>query len=116
IVKELGFLPLAIEQAAAYISEESKDIFAFLRIYSHYRKQIHLKRPEGNWPYQAEIGTTYRLSFVAVEERNQSAADMLRLFAFLHPDGILVEFLKAGHKGLPEPLSRMIIDEFAFNE
>src|SRR5947207_1935573 len=116
IVKELQFLPLAIEQAAAYIGEESRNIFTFREIYSRYRKQIHLTRPEGNWPYHAEIGTTYLLSFVAVDERNQPAADLLRLFAFLNPDGILVEFLKAGHEGLPYPLAQLIRDDFALNE
>src|SRR5947207_4238958 len=40
IVKELGYLPLAIEQAAAYIREQSKNIFTFLEIYSRYRKRI----------------------------------------------------------------------------
>lgn len=34
IVEELGFLPLAIEQAAAYIRESLKDIFKFLPVYS----------------------------------------------------------------------------------
>ena len=33
IVEELGFLPLAIEQAAAYIRESLKDIFKFLPVY-----------------------------------------------------------------------------------
>ncbi len=81
VVNELGFLPLALEQAASYIREQLKDIFAFRTVYSSHRKQFHSERPEGNWSYHAEVGTTWRLSFDAVEKRNKSAKNLLRLFA-----------------------------------
>ena len=41
IVEELGFLPLAIEQASAYIREISKDIFKFLPLYKKDKKKYH---------------------------------------------------------------------------
>jgi hypothetical protein len=41
IVIELGCLPLAIEQASAYIREESKDLFKFMSSYRNNRKRLH---------------------------------------------------------------------------
>ena len=38
IVTELGFLALAVEQAAAYIRVQLKDIFKFLGVYKEHRK------------------------------------------------------------------------------
>ena len=115
IVNELGFLPLALDQAAAYIRVQlKKNIFEFRKIYKNYRKQIHLERPRGNWPYHSEIATTWLLSFKAVENRNETASILLKLFAFLNPDGILVDFLQAGQAGLPDSLQKLIENEFLF--
>lgn len=54
IVKELGFLPLAIEQAAAYIREASRDIFMFLPSYRQNRKTHHARISKGNRNYYTE--------------------------------------------------------------
>ena len=113
IVEELGFLALAIEQAAAYIREASKNIFNFLGEYYCHRKVLS-RRPRGNWAYQHVIATTWSLSFKIVKERNTDAAQLLNLFAFLNPDEILIEFLDAGRAGLPESLNTLIGDSFNF--
>jgi NB-ARC domain len=51
IVMTLGFLALAIEQAAAYIREQLKDIFKYMNVYSSHRKALHSRRTRGNWEY-----------------------------------------------------------------
>jgi len=96
IVSELGFLPLAIEQAAAFIREVSKDLFRFLNTYRENRKLIHERIPHGNWNYSASIATTWLLSFEAVTARNPYAAKLLQLLCFLDPDSISLDFLKEG--------------------
>ena len=114
IVEELGFLPLAIEQAAAYIRESLKDIFRFLPVYTVNRDKVLAQRPRGVWPYPYVVATTWSLSFEMVKDRNPGAVQLLNLFAFLNPDEILVEFLEAGRDGLSEPLKTMIADTFEF--
>ena len=114
IVEELGFLALAIEQAAAYIREASKNIFNFLGEYYSHRKVLS-RRPRGNWAYQHVIATTWSLSFKIVKERNTDAAQLLNLFAFLNPDEILIEFLEAGRAALTESLNTLIGDSFNLN-
>jgi tetratricopeptide (TPR) repeat protein len=122
VVKELGSLPLAIDQAAAYIREQlNRDISQFMTIYARHRKQFLNKIPGGNWDYHSEnryrvVATTWRLCLDAVEDRSKDAAQLLRLFAFMNPDGILLEFLKAGTSSLPVVLQELIQNSFAFND
>src|SRR5271154_2665570 len=52
IVKELGYLALAIEQAAAYIREaSSRDLFKFLPAYQKDRQSHHSRLSKGNRIY-----------------------------------------------------------------
>ena len=116
IVQELGRLPLAIEQAGAYIREVSKDIFKFLPSYRKNRQKYHQRVPRGNWSYQNSVGTTWRLSFDRIEENNVSAVKLLRLLSFLNPDGILTDFLQAGKESLDSDLQTIIADSEIFYE
>jgi NB-ARC domain len=106
IVKELGCLPLAIEQAAAYIREDSKDLFNFLPSYRKNRKKHHSRASTAiRMYYNESVATTWHLSFQRIEENNVDASKLLRLLAFLNPDGILVDFLQAGEGGLEYPMA-----------
>ena len=70
IVKVLGYLALAIEQAAAYIREELKDIFKFRTIYDTQRSQFHDRQSTSNSYYKNTVATTWLMSMEAVESRN----------------------------------------------
>ena len=101
IVKVLGYLALAIEQAAAYIREELKDIFKFCTIYATQRSQFHYRQSIGNTYYKNTIATTWLMSMEAIESRNHQAGQLLRLLAFMNPDGISIGFLEAGRYAFP---------------
>src|SRR5579859_2878348 len=103
IVAELGYLPLAIEHAAAFIRQSLADISKFLDIV-----------PKQNYAYSRAVAATFLLSFDAVKKINPNAAELLTLFAFLNPDGILIDFLQAGRNGLGEPLKTLVGDSFGF--
>jgi tetratricopeptide (TPR) repeat protein len=110
IVKELGFLPLAIEQAAAYIREASHDIFQFLPGYLNDRKFYHARTSKGNRMYSNSLATTWHLSFQQVQKNSNDAAELLKLLAFLNPDGVLIEFLERGREGLTPELQALVTD------
>jgi tetratricopeptide (TPR) repeat protein len=116
IVREVGCLPLAIEQAAAYIREVSKDIFQFLPSYRNNRKCHHSRTPKGNWKYGESIASTWHLSFKQVEQNNKGASRLLQLLAFLNPDGIYTDFLEAGKDALETGLQTVIGDPDTFHE
>jgi len=117
IVKELGFLPLAIEQAAAYIREALKNLSKFLRTYKENLKN-HLERASkaNRSYYKDSVATTWRLSFQRIEETNSDAAELLRLFAFLNPDGILTDFLEAGKDEVNGELNEILTSSYRLHE
>ena len=97
IVRSLGFLALAIEQAAAYIREElARDIFMFRPIYLGQRRQLLDRQTAGNY-YKNTVATTWLLSMAVIEGRNPQANQLLRIFAFMNPDGISLEFLRPAY-------------------
>jgi tetratricopeptide (TPR) repeat protein len=104
LARELDGLPLALEQAAAYIVERRA---TFQRYLESYRTR-GLKLVEARLPalgrYAKSVATTWVANFEAVEEESPAAADVLRLSAFLAPDAIPFELLTKGASGLGSEL------------
>ena len=113
IVKELGYLPLAIEQAAGYIRTSSDGITGFLSVYNSNRKQI-LNRP-GPRSYPTSVAATWQLSFNKIRRENPKALELLNLFAFLNPDEIMVGFLQAGKECHDESIRYLLSEPCVFN-
>jgi len=117
IVKELACLPLAIEQASAYIREASRDLFKFLPSYRNDRKTHHARLSKGNRSYYSgSVSTTWHLSFERIEQNNSDAPKLLRLLSFLNPDGILTDFLDTGKEGLSAELAEIVSQDDRLNE
>ena len=121
IVKELGCLPLAIEQAAAFIRESKRSINEYLPLYRKSRstrQKLQKWTPKGNRKYQYSVATTWQMSFDLVRRNPESpdAVLLLQLLAFLNPDLILVEFLQAGSNGLDENLRNLLNDDVELEE
>lgn len=115
IVMLLGNLPLAIEQAAAYIREVSKNIFNFIQRYTETRLLFDRERQKGVRDYEYSVATTWSMSFSQIEANNSDASTLLRLMAFLNPDGILIEFLEAGRDGVDDHLRQILPDSDRFD-
>ena len=108
IVKELHYLPLAIEQAAAYIRMIAGDFATYREEYHKDRKGMNQWMPPGNKQYPYSVAKTFSISFDKVKSIHPQAANLLRLISFLNPDGILIEFLVAGVDGLESDLRNTI--------
>jgi tetratricopeptide (TPR) repeat protein len=111
IVEELGHLPLAIEQAAAYI-RNSQNISEYLHVYRQNRFFLLRDKPKGNYSYQESVGTTWKISLDQLKTTDANAIKLIELLAFLNPDEILIEFLKAGNMGLPPELKLIVNNDF----
>jgi tetratricopeptide (TPR) repeat protein len=96
IVQTLDGLPLALEQAAAYIEENECGLAGYLQRYHTQRNFFFQYRGEFISEHPEPISTTWKLSFQKVEEANVTAADVLRLCAFLAPDAIPEEIITKG--------------------
>lgn len=100
---ELGDLPLALVQAAAYVHSRQSRFDDYLASYCERR----LRLLEGGEPddYPASVATTWALNFEDVERTSAASAEILRLSAFLAPDRIPLEILTLGASELGPTLS-----------
>ncbi|KAJ7752691.1 P-loop containing nucleoside triphosphate hydrolase protein [Mycena metata] len=85
IVKELYYLPLAIIQAAAFISK-SEDLDGYLALYhSNRARLLSEKAAQSHDDYAQTVFTTWQISF---NQLGHLAATLLQLCSFLHYTGI----------------------------
>src|SRR6202035_5014921 len=109
IVRELGWLPLAISQAAAFI--RSSDLYTFLSVFRSNQREFLADSPEGNHPYPRSISMTWLL---CLQRLSSDSNELVELLSFLNPDEILVEFIEAGSSALDENLRRIVQNKFSF--
>ncbi len=115
LVKELGGLPLALDQAGAYIEETGCSLSWYLNLYKRHSAKL-LKQRDPSPEYPQSVATTWSLSFQKVAKANPVSAEMLRLSAFLHPDAIPEEIFTEGRDDLGPVLSAVADDPFALDE
>lgn len=108
IVKELGYLPLAIEQSAAYMRECGLNPSTFRSLYRERKTKLLARRPLGNTPYDSSVATTWSVSIDRLKQTAPGAIQLIRLFAFLDPDEIPLDYLQAGADGLRDELQQII--------
>lgn len=105
----LDGLPLALEQAAAFIEENQKNVVDYLHLYMQHPATLLQQRSTVNADdYPHSVATTWLLSFKQIEQRNPAAASLLRLCAFLHPDAIPEEMIVAGATHLDSHLLPLV--------
>lgn len=110
----LGDLPLALEQAAAYMEERAVSMADYLKLFQERRAEV-LERGKPT-AYPKTIATTWDISLQAIKEDLPEAVDLLKLFAFLSPDDIPISLLKEGAGELPEPLRSILQDSIKLND
>ena len=116
IVKELDALPLALDQAAAYIEETNCGLQGFLNLYRVRRRellQIRSMQPTDSHPHS--VVATWSLSFRQVADANPVATDLLYLLAFLHPEAIPEDLITQGTQKLEPVQETLVVDELAIN-
>jgi len=116
IVQALDGLPLAIDQAAAYIEERRCSLAVYLDLYQ--KRSLELLKRRGRFVsnHPQPVATTWSLSFKMVQQANPAAVELLHLCAFLHPDAIPEEIITEGAPDLGSVLQSMASDPFDLNE
>lgn len=108
LAAELGHLPLALEQAAAYIAETNASFADYLS--SFRKRRIALLEKASELVARDTVAVTWAANFEAVERASPAAADVLRLSAMLAPDAIPYEVFLEGAVGLGDPIARALDD------
>jgi tetratricopeptide (TPR) repeat protein len=114
VVQELGGLPLALDQAGAYMEETSSSLQEYLDAYRSHRFALLQRRGGLTSDHPEPVATTWALAFEQVERTDSMAADLLRLCAFLDPDAIPEEILLAGVQNLVSAPGE--VDQFRLGE
>ena len=116
IVRALDRLPLALDQAGAYIEEVACSLAEYLELYQ--QRWMDLLNRQSTVPsdYPHTVAGTWSLAFQQVEQANPAAADLLRLCAFLDPDILPEAIFIDGASALGAALAPTASDVLLLNE
>ena len=95
---ELGGLPLALEQAAAYVQASGGSLAGYLALFR--------QRRAGCWPAASRpdtdrtVATTWTLAFEHLQQTEPGAVGLVRLLAFCAPEAIPLDLLLQPRPGL----------------
>jgi tetratricopeptide (TPR) repeat protein len=108
----LGDLPLAVDQAAACITQANMQVSDYLRDYENlWAEMLGERRPMGSYPVHAAM--TWELSFRRIESIDPVAAQLLTICGFFSPDSIPLSMLENAAAELPRELETAILDRSA---
>ena len=96
LARELDGLPLALEQAAAYVLDRDVPFAEYLASYRRQRLALLEQRGPQSGAYPQTVATTWLLNFQQVAAESAAAAELLQLSAFLGAGAIPFELLGAG--------------------
>jgi tetratricopeptide (TPR) repeat protein len=99
VTKELGCLPLALEQAGAYIARHHVVFAEYLRLLKASRAKLLADGSQGGTDYQKTVATTW---LVSEAQLSPCAQSILQLAAFLAPDEIPRALFLHGSKVIAE--------------
>jgi hypothetical protein len=100
LAAELGDLPLALEQAGAYLEETGETLTCYTELFRARRRELQREeRPPAGYP--DTVATAWLLSFQQAEQQAPVAVELMRLCAFLAPDGIPLSMLRDGQSICP---------------
>lgn len=122
LAERLGFLPLALEYAAAYIRETpGVDYEAYSKKLEQFSVKL-LDRKVGHPSYKWTVREAFHVTLdklmedAAVNPVAMGAVQFLNLCAYLAPDGIEVQVFAEYGKCLPEPVRSVLENELDRDE
>jgi hypothetical protein len=104
LAEELGRLPLALEQAAAYTQATGDSLAAYLAAFR--RRRMDLLRRGETTEYGKSVAATWALAFARLERSAPLAVGLLRLLAFCAPEAIPLRLLMQSRAGRPGDWTR----------
>jgi hypothetical protein len=118
VAEELGYLPLALEQAAAYIEDGGTSFQSYLGGYR--KRRLQLLGEDTAPDEHPAVTATWQMNFDAVAEMSQVSADVLAASAFMAPDSIPRELIEDGARALGPNIARALAwsgrDALTFDE
>jgi tetratricopeptide (TPR) repeat protein len=114
LAEALGDLPLALEQAAAYLEETGTPVGEYVALLRDRAPDLFaLGRPATS---EQTIATIWTVALERIRATTPLGMDLLGLCAFLSPDDLPRELLTDHPDALPEPLAVAVRDRLAFQQ
>ena len=113
LVERLDGLPLALATAGAYLGLTGISVSKYLE---HYEKSwLDLHRTSPSLPsYDQTIYSTWDLSYIYIREEDESAAKLLKLWAYFDNRDLWYDLLRAGKENAPGWFLDITSTELAF--
>ena len=108
ISRDMGGLPLALDQAGAFIEEMSSSLAEYLKLYRGEGNKLRAARGGYIADHDA-VTITFSMAYQKVAEKSAAAADMLQVCALLAPDAIPEEIFAIGATEMGENLRPMAV-------
>ncbi|MEU4564696.1 FxSxx-COOH system tetratricopeptide repeat protein, partial [Actinoplanes sp. NPDC023936] len=110
----VGDLPLAVEEAAAYLEQTGEDLSGYVGLVRERARELFAS-PDGPLAGDGRrVASVWTLSLDRVHGEEPLAEQLLTLLAFLAPQ-VPRDLLASGSRSLPEPLGAAAADRLVFN-
>lgn len=107
LAAELGHLPLALEQAAAYIAETDATFVDYLAAFR--KRRVEVLERASPLLSRSTVAVTWAANFAAVQASSPASADVLKVCAFIGPESIPFELVSQGAPALGAPISTAVV-------
>ena len=108
LARDLGNLPLALEQAAAYIVETGATFTGYLAAFR--KRRVALLERAGSLVSHETLAVTWSANFETVERLAPAAAEALRISAFFAPAAVPFECLERGAAAIGGAMAEALSD------
>jgi tetratricopeptide (TPR) repeat protein len=112
----LDCLPLALDQAGAYIEESFLSLQDYIILYEAQGAKLLREGVDLSPTNHPSVTITFTLAFEKLETQSKAAADLLRLCAFLAPDAIPEEIFLESAEVLGENLFPVVSTPLLWNQ
>ncbi|MEA5451933.1 tetratricopeptide repeat protein [Leptolyngbya sp. CCNP1308] len=110
---QMDGLPLALDQAGAYILETPSSLQEYLRLYKTAGPRLLAQRGDNALDHPS-VTITFGLAVQVASQRLPAVAALLNLCAFLAPDGIPEEVFKGNAAAFEEPLQSALAEPLEY--
>ncbi len=114
IAETLDGLPLALDQAGAYIEETRCSLADYLQLYQS-SAPVLLNERGINSDHPASVRRTFALAFEKVQQADPAAAEILRICSFLAPDAIPEKLMLKGASWFGPTIQALAADPWHYH-
>ena len=116
LVEAMGGVPLAIDQAGAYIEETGCSVSTYLQRYEQQRARLLDRRGALGGDHPHSVTATFLLASKRIEQEQGAAADLLHVCVLLHAEAIPEELFVAGAPYLGPELASLASDPYQLDQ